>query len=338
MSDFLQGVFLESSGDACDRTDEIQQILRERGTCILGIGIFSVTGIQMPDRSSLMGLGEGSVILLSDEVEEGEAVRMGDCCRVQNLSIAGCTEDLGRPAAVGTRHGLGFVGDCDPKTRLPQIKYGLADNLHIYNFSGGGVTCVGTGFSCNSSLAATNLRIHCCGVGINIPYFSEYHKFTNVLCTRNLYGCINNGGNNVFTACSFDGNKTGFLIDNRDKGACNNSHGTAVACTFNHSDSNQGIGIQVLGASHGYVFSACQLFFSQIVVENSLGVQFVDFNCGKDERITVRGGGMVRFSGCSFSKPPVVRIENNPYVRWEHCYDRHGDEFLLADVLAKETE
>lgn len=332
MTSGLFGYVLESTGDTRDRSGEIEAILEEKGCCILGIGDFFVSGVNMPAKSTLMGLGERSVLVLSPEVEEGTALKMGTYCRVENLSIAGSLEDLGRPAAVGTRHGLGFVGDCNPKTRLPQIKYGIAANLHIYNFSGGGVICNATGFSCDSSLTATGLRIHSCGVGIHIPYFSEYHKFTGALCTRNIYGCINNGGNNVFTACSFDGNKIGFLIDNSDKKACNNSHGTAVACTFNHSDSNKGIGIQVLGASHGYVFSACQLFFSQIVVEDSLGVQFVDFNCGKDEKITVRGGGMVRFSGCSFSKPPVVTVEDNPFVRWENCYDRHGEELKFDEV------
>lgn len=335
MSAELFGTLLESTGDQRDRSGEIEAILKEKGSCVLGPGCFFVSGVTMPPKSTLMGLGEGSVIVFDPEPEEGYAVKMGTCCRVQNLSIAGSLEDTGRPAQVGKRHGLGFVGDCDPKTRQPQIKYGLASDLHIYNFSGGGVTCDATGFSCDSSLAATNLRIHSCGVGIHIPFFSEYHKFTNVLCTRNLFGCINNGGNNVFTACSFDGNKTGFLIDNSDKNACNNSHGTAVGCTFNHSDGNQGVGIRVLGASHGYVFTACQLFFSQIVVENSLGVQFVDFNCGRDEKITVRGGGLVRFSGCSFSKPPVVTVEENPYVRWENCYYRSGEEVKLCDVLAE---
>lgn len=331
----LFGYLLEPTGDTRDRSREIEEILEQKGCCILGVGEFYVSGVTMPPKSTLMGLGEGSLLVLDPAVEEGYTVKMGNACRVENLSMAGSLEDLGRPASVGTRHGLGFVGNCDPKTRLPQIKYGIAGDLHLYNFSGGGVTCVGTGFSCDSSLAATNLRIHCCGVGINIPYFSEYHKFTGALCTRNVYGCINNGGNNVFTACSFDGNKIGFLIDNSDKAACNNSHGTAIGCTFNHSDSNKGIGIQVLGASHGYVFSACQLFFSQILVENSLGVQFVDFNCGKDEKITVRGGGLVRFSGCSFSKPPVVTVEDNPYVRWENCNYRSGEEVKLSDVLAE---
>jgi|GEM_PF-1072556 len=337
MTAFLQGYVLESTGDATDRTREIEEALEQKGCCILGTGRFFVRGVKMPDKTTLMGLGEASLLVLAPEVEEGYTVIMGSCCRVENLSMTGSCEDTGRPVSVGTRHGLGFIGDCDPKTRLPQIRYGIAESLHIYNFSGGGVTCDSTGFSCNSSLTATNLRIHGCGVGINIPFFSEYHKFTGALCTGNLYGCINNGGNNVFTACSFDGNKTGFLIDNRDNLACNNSHGTAIGCTFNHSDSNQGIGIQVLGASHGYVFSACQLFFSQIVVENSLGVQFVDLNCGKNERITVRGGGLVRFSGCSFSKPPIVRVEDNPFVRWEHCYGRGGEEFFLKDLAPKES-
>ena len=58
----------------------------------------------------------------------------------------------------------------------------------------------------------------------------------------------------------------------------------------------------------------------------------MDFNCGKDEKITVRGGGMVRFSGCSFSKPPVVTVEDNPFVRWENCYDRHGEELKFDEV------
>ena len=336
MNASLIGYILEETGDTRDRSREIEEILEQKGCCILGIGTFFVSGVTMPAKSTLMDLGEGSVLVLDPTLEEGYTVKMGTCCRVENLSMAGSLEDLGRPAAMGNRHGLGFVGDCTPKNRTPQIKYGIANDLHIYNFSGGGVTCAGTGFSCNSSLAATNLRIHSCGVGINIPLFSEYHKFTNALCTQNIYGCINNGGNNMFTACSFDGNKVGFLIDNSDKSACNKSHGSAVGCTFNHSDSNKGIGIQVLGSSHGYVFSACQLFFSQIVVENSLGVQFVDFNCGKDEKITVRGGGMVRFSGCSFSKPPVVKIEENPYVLWENCYYRSGGEVKLAEVLTEE--
>lgn len=334
MSALLENI-LESTGDFTDRTCDIEKALQERGFCILGTGIFTVRGVQMPPKSTLMGLGEASLLLLSPEVDEGYTVKMGTCCRVENLSVTGSLEDHGKPVAVGTRHGIGFVGNCTPKNRTPQIKYGILQNLHIYNFSGGGVTCDSTGFSCDSSLAATNLRIHSCGVGINIPIFSEYHKFTNVLCTANLYGCINNGGNNMFSACSFDGNKTGFLIDNRNKEACNNSHGSAVGCTFNHSDSNTGIGIQVLGASHGYVFSACQLFFSQIVVENSLGVQFVDFNCGKGEKISVSGGGLVRFSGCSFSKPPVVTIKDNPFVRWENCYYRSGEEVKLSEVLTE---
>ena len=54
------------------------------------------------------------------------------------------------------------------------------------------------------------------------------------------------------------------------------------------------------------MFSACQLFFSDIVVEGSGGVQFDHFNCGKHIKIFVKGGGGVLWpdeKGCYWLDP-----------------------------------
>lgn len=79
-----------------------------------------------------------------------------------------------------------------------------------------------------------NVHIQDCYAGINLPIRSEYHKFTNVSSVFCYYGCINNGGNNIFVNCSFSQNIIGFLINNENNQAWNNGHGSVIGCTFNH--------------------------------------------------------------------------------------------------------
>ncbi len=329
---FFEEILLESTGDKRDRAPEIEKILKEKGVCILGTGDFTVSGIEMPDRTSLKGLGEASRILLDDAVEEGYAVKMGDHCRVSDLTLCGASGEWHQPTELGGRHGVGFVSNFTSKVKGRPVTHGILHALHIHAFSGGGITCTDTGYSCEASLSASDIRIERCGAGINISHFSEYHRFSGVQSVRNLYGCINNGGNNVFSACAFDGNTVGFLIDNSRGQSGNNSHGSAVGCTFNHSDSNNGVGIMVLGAQHGFVFSACQLFYSKIVLEDSVGIQITDLNGGRAEEIHVKGGS-ARFSGCNFSKAPRMVIDQAK-VAWESGYFRNGDALTLKDMQA----
>ncbi|MBQ3074645.1 MAG: hypothetical protein IJC26_01130 [Clostridia bacterium] len=68
------GYVLEATGDDRDRTREIEELLEQRGCCVLGTGRFYVSGIMMPEHSTLMGLGEASLLVLASEVEEGYTV------------------------------------------------------------------------------------------------------------------------------------------------------------------------------------------------------------------------------------------------------------------------
>ena len=325
---FSEKYFLESTADTTDRAAEIEEKLGQYGVCLLGAGVFYVSGVTMPDGTSIMGMGTATKVVLADGIEDGAAIRLGSYCSVKDLFVLGSEDEIELPDGVGTRHGLLFKGYAVPKenklTGQLQPKHSMISGCEIANFTGGGITCVSTGYSVRSAVTVTNCHVFCCGAGINIPYFSEFHEFSNVLCTKNNFGCVNNGGNNVFVNCGFSGNKTGFLIDNSDGQSPNNSHGTMVGCTINHSGKNEGIGLHILGATSGYVFTGCQIFFSKIVIENSTAIQINSTNFGKNAEISIKGGGMTLINGAIFTTRPKITVENNPLVRFVDCYTRAG--------------
>jgi ABC-type transport system substrate-binding protein len=98
-----------------------------------------------------------------------------------------------------------------------------------------------------------------------------------------------------------------------------------VGCTFNHSGGNKGVGVKILGAKPGYIFTGCQMFYSKIVLEDSWGVAFDAMNFGKDMDISVKGGTLTVMSDTkdvigsgpytlqSYSESEVVFARNENY-------------------------
>lgn len=319
---------LESTGDVTDRSREIEEKLRLYGVCVLGAGDFYVSGVVMPDRTTIMGQGNATRVLLLPEVTDGAAIRIGSFCTVKSMCIAGAETEQEIPDGIGTRHGLLFLGTATTKDWANQTRNSVIEGCYIHSFSGGGLKCFDTGYHIRSAFTASNCHIVRCGAGIYIPHFSEYHEFTNMHCCENYCGCVNNGGNNVFLNCGFNGNKIGFLIDNGDGKACNNSHGSAVGCTFNHSDNNEGIGIKIVGANSGYVFSGGQMFFSKIILENSERIQFTGMNFGRKEEIRISGGSTMMTS-CFFGSPHKVELSDGAVFRHRDCIDATGEDCLI---------
>ena len=317
---------LESTGTREDRSAHIEAMLNSCGACILGAGDFYVSGIKMPKATTLSGMGAATRLILIPEVESGSAVYMSALCKVSSMSLVGCEGQTSIPAALGERCGVAYIGTATHEIFSGQPLNLIIDGLFISGFSGGGIYCKDTGYSTSASITAANCHIFNCGVGIYIPHFSEYHEFTNMLCASNLFGCINNGGNNVFLNCGFNSNKTAFVIDNTNNKSINNSHGSAIGCTFNHSDRNQGIGIHLIGASVGYVFSGCQVFYSKIILENSKNAVFTGINFGRNTEIKVSGGELCMFNGCAFMEPPFIEVKDNDRVKFINCYSASGDE------------
>jgi hypothetical protein len=245
---------------------------------------------------------------------------------VKDLCVTGGTTELDRPTQLGDRHGISFEGTADPQDWSGQPQNIIITGCFITNFTGGGILLEKTGYNDTCSAVVSDCHILRCGAGIYIPFFSEYHKFTNVLCHHCLYGCINNGGNNMFVNCGFTSNVTGFLMDNSHGRSKNNSHGSVVGCTFNHSGKNEGIGIQILAVKNGFVFTGCQMFYSKIVVEDSPGIVIDSFNFGRGMDISVKGESFVSFSNSVFAgQPESVKVTDGAKVKFSNCHTFFGE-------------
>lgn len=323
--------FLDSTNDTTDRTKDIEAKLSEYGVCVLGSGVYYVSGVNMPEGSTLRGMGRCSKLLLAPEVEDGYTVKMASYSTIKDMHIMGSESNIALPEEVGKRHGILYYGTATLEDWMGDVTTlnSIISDCYITSFNGGGLTCIDTGYYMRASIVATNCYILNCGAGINISHYSEYHKFTNMHCCENLYGCINNGGNNVFTACAFDGNGTGFVIDNANDKSPNNSHGSVVGCTFNHTAHNKGIGILLIKANVGYIFSGCQMWYSQIVMEDCENIVFDTFNYGRKQKINVKGGGVALFTNSVFYTEPVVSIENNDNVKFRNCFTKGGEEVKI---------
>ena len=321
--------FLESTGDVTDRTKDIEAKLAEHGVCILGSGVYYVANVNMPEGSTLKGMGRATKLVLKSELDDAYTVKMESFCTIKDMHITGVENgEISLPEVVGTRHGILYYGTATLEAWGKDVSVFdcIIDGCYITSFTGGGITCIDTGYSIRASITASNCHIINCGAGLNISHYSEYHKFTNIHCCENLYGCINNGGNNVFTACAFDSNGTGFLIDNSNDKSPNNSHGSVVGCTFNHCGHNKGIGIHLLKANVGYMFTGCQMWYSQIVMEDCENIVFDTFNYGRSQKINVKGGGVALFTNSVFYTEPKISVEENDKVKFVNCFTRDGEE------------
>lgn len=320
--------YLAPTGDTTDVTNSIVTMLTQTGVCRLGKGDYYIKELVMPENTSIVGCGkESRLILISGSSTFAVAPKTN--CIIRDLSIVGNLNDVTPSSSVGNRHAILWQGTYTQDATAPAGS--IIENVFIYNFAGGAITCYDTGYGVVNSIEAANVFIWNCDAGINVVYWSEYHKFTNIRANNCYYGCINNGGNNTFVNCDFSGNTIGFLMDNGLQQSPNNSHGTCVGCVFNHSGNNTGIGIKILNCDNGYIFTGCQIFFSQIYIEDSDGIVISDSNFGVTNcDITIKNGSTTIFSTNLHQGSPTITITNNNKVHFINCYDRTTGELITA--------
>ena len=289
---------LKTASDT-DRTQEILNILTSKKICKLGEGTFYVDGLYMPDGSTLQGCGKGTKLVLSTESENSYAIRVGARCTIKDLWIDGGESlvykgeeniDIESIDMDDNRHGILLLGNGNDYNWAGSIVTGC----EITNFRGGGITCDNTGYGTYSSLTVSDTWIRNCCVGINIAYFSEFNKFSNVGCNGCRYGCINNGGNNSFNNCGFNSNMIGFLIDGRE-GKCiryngtpangkNMGHGVMSNCIIDHNGKDNddvGYGIVVRSIAPGYQFSNLSIHFNKLFFSGSRCITIANVKLGK---------------------------------------------------------
>ena len=325
--------YLASTGNYTDRTGDIQAMLNSTGVCHLGPGRFSVTGIEIPEYGALIGSGPRTALILDASVTEGYAVKLKTQSAVYDMRIT----SLSAPQLsqnVGTRHGVLFEGTANAQTSPQTFKRSRVSGCIISNFTGGGITCRNTGLSPASSLVISDCQIFSCNAGVNIPFFSEFHRITNVTAQECYYGCVCNGGNNNFVNCDFSANKIALLIDNSTGQSRNDTHGTFSACSFHHSDNTYengvivsvGTAIRILGASAGEIFTGCQIGFGNLEIDDSVGIRFDACNFLRMTALGVTDSPLVVFSDCTFydaNSSPLTQ-SGNTALKFTDCYLRSG--------------
>lgn len=312
-----------------DMTPAIMAMLNATGYCHLGEGVYYVSGnIDMPAQSTLRGCGRKTVIRLLSSVEAGYCIKLENSNTLSDLMVSGAYNALS-PTEQGTRTGILFAANDDGQEGATARDTFLCmmSNVRVINFSDSGVKCHNSSMSVARGLYAMNVYATQCWCGVNIDYRSEFNKFVN-LCTNDCaYGCINNGGNNVFTSCTFGANSVGLYIDGTKY---NSGHGTINGCTFCHIGSNTGSAITIENTSNGFVISNSQIWYCSVDISNSSGVLFDGCEFGRGIRenkgatINISGGNLVMFVGCVFmsdqSYPPDITVTNNSKVKFNACY------------------
>jgi len=342
----VNGIYIPSMHQSTvDVTAHILAALNAYGECRLGPGIYGVSGIDMPAGSMLSGCGDQTVLRLIGSAG-GYAVKMASNCTVKDMTIEGAAEDITLSETPGKRHGIEWYGDYSTNhpDKENQPSYGTICNVFIRRFTGGGIRCYRTGPQVNHGVNVTDVSIVNCNAGIYISNESEYNRFANAMVYQCQYGCVNNSGNNMFVNCGFSNNKTGMILkhfeprytdvqqtrENPDwkNEISNNTHGSAIGCVFNHMDRDDislgaGEAVHFEGATNGFIFDGCQLFFASIYLEDSHGIVFSDclFGQHKDSSgetdgvpITLKNTGSSNlrafFNDCNFTvnSPPVFTI------------------------------
>lgn len=306
-----------------DQTVALTRLLSPNGSIELSDGTFIVHELNMPEGSMIKGQGNGTIIQLNTEYASTYAIKMVAGCKIENVKIIGAGGvSWSVDGTITNSHGIlintSGTGDSN-RNRI------TLTNLEICGFSGGAITLDGTGYNYDDSVNVVNIFAHNNNVGINIPNQSEYNKFTNCQIGRNYYGCINNGGNNMFVNCGFNGNVQGLLMDNSSGTKVNNSHGSFVGCTFNHNNSNTGKAVEIIGMESGEVFSGCQFFYGTIHLTNSNGVLLSGCNFGNSTGIYCNGGANLMV-GCmqkSRAETPIT-LTNGAIFHVVNCYSRSG--------------
>ena len=320
----------DTGADEANKTDMapiITEMLSKKGVCNLAPGIYYVSGIDMPASSRLNGCGVASEIRLLQSAGQATAIKMHEYNQLTNLLVTGDYAAPTRPTD-GGRNGIAFIGNWDGEEGADQYetKSCQIDNVFVWRFSGSGIKCHNTSKLYRNGIYVCNSYISTCWAGINIDYVSEFNKFVNVCTAYTTIGCINNGGNNVFSSCTFYGTSIGFYIDGTKE---NSGHGTINGCTFCHSGSSAGSGITIENCNNGFVISNSQVWYNSIDIDDSSGIVFSGCEFGRGTTgngatINIDGGNTVMFVGCVFMNdstyPPDITITNNTKVKFNGCY------------------
>ena len=321
---------LYPTGDQSDRTADIMTTLKSFGKCVLTKGEYFVNDMQMPSYTTLEGCGRGT-ILRQPAGATGAVVKLERGCTVKDVKIIGLSGESYEPdqGTIGTNHGISANGisgsDYTDRLRL------IIEAVEIAGFDGAGIYLYNTGGNINDGASISDCCVHNCEVGLYTKN-SEYHRVSNSSFNACYYGTFNDGSNNVFSNCGFNGCAIGAYLENVDGTVGNHAAGTFSSCTFHHFHSTA---IKIEGAGNNYVsqgeiFIGCEIGYGSVEITNGQGINFSSCSFFNSAPISISDEGtntthtFVLFSSCLFrnaEQNPVTKT-GTATVLFENCHLR----------------
>lgn len=218
--------------------------------------------------------------------------------------------------ATGGRSGIAWNDE--------NAQFGKIQNVNIYRFNCAAILAHDTGTPVDHNLMIENCAMFNNNVGLYIRNNSEFNKITNCTITRNYFGILNRGGNNVISNCGVDANVVGIQID--EDYSSNAGHGCIDNCTINHSDNNNGYGL-IIRDTGREVISNCCLFYSKVRLQNTNGNIMTGCQFGNNGVVEITGGECSVMNGCMFvsSTENPITAYNNTAAKADNCYKRNGN-------------
>lgn len=289
---------------------------------------YTLENIELPENMCVEGCGNSTLLTVTDNTAYG--FKMVSGCVVKNLKLVGYNGmDWTPNGTITNSHGITISTYGATEDKRNRIKI---EGVEICGFSGGAIHSTSTGVNYDNSSCITNCYLHNNNVGVYFPLKSEYNKCVNVSSSRNHIGCVNNGGNNLFSNCGFNGNVSGLIMDSTGITNPNSSHGSFVGCNFNHThafgNNTPLYAIQLTGQDYGELFIGCTIGEGHIKCIDSVGIVFNACNLHNNCTLTAEDGGLILFNGCVFRATTFTNdITGTAVVKYDNCYLYDGTVF-----------
>ena len=341
--------FLASTGDLTDRSNEVLAMLNT-GYCKLGVGVFYIQNINMPNYSLLEGCGNKTIIIcdsVSQDTTASYAIKMGQYCTIQNLHIK-CIRPSNLSSIDNTTYSPWLSEQpTDDRKTIPNFSailyseitsselpmYCKISNITIQDCKGNGIRTYNTTTGTRYHLQCVNCDFIRCDCAINNDNLSEFHRFTNVFIQTCYYGIIINGANIEYTSCTLARCHYSVIVG---AGSGNHAHGllngVRIVHTANYAGTevtstniSDGILLLVENITMGEKIADCSMGYGDVRITDSEGVRFD--NCGFticNHNITGSQGAI--FSNCTGARDVTVNVDSESVnVRYVNCFYRNGD-------------
>ncbi len=309
LSDYLNpdGSSPDGKDTARDDTPALKLALADGpGIVSIGPGYYRFGEVTIPTGITLIGAGPATIVRSSGPkciFVQSDVHRW----RVRDLVLDGEA-----PGQWEARTEQGQIG-----LKIDRSYEFEVSGLIVQNFNGAGVQLSGFAPDKRANGVGSLDRISALEnyVGIRFDERGEYVTASQLLCFRNVVGCVIHAGNLKITASNFCDNVTGMLIEDK----INGSHGSIGNSMFNNNLEHALICRNVV---HGMAFTGCQFAYAKMLIEDSKGINITSGILSLP--IIIKGEHANRIAG-NYVIPSYTKYEFAPSTIVQDNFTPDGD-------------